>query len=376
MRLLLSGAHLTPALAMIDFIKANHPEHELFFVGRLYSQEKLGQKAVEQLEVSKRQVKFIPFAAPKFVNYSFLAKLNSLLTFPKVLRQAREILLREKIDLFLSFGSYLAVPFALAAKSLQIPIITHEQTVVMGKANKFIATLADKVAISHPQTKKYLGKTDAVLTGNPVRARLFAKDLRRPTWIDKDAKNIILVMGGNQGSFVINDVLQKALPELLVNYTVIHQCGRANKLKNPLEHLSKFKQTLPKKLQDNYFIKEWIEDEDLFWIYQHSKFAISRAGANAILELSLTPLPAILIPLPNTYQDEQMANAVAMQKVNGALILQQNFLSGETLLDSVHHMEDNYKEMRLDLARNTNYLDASAKLYQLMVEVHKLRQRS
>jgi hypothetical protein len=30
MRILLSGAHLTPALAMIDFIKLNHPEHELF----------------------------------------------------------------------------------------------------------------------------------------------------------------------------------------------------------------------------------------------------------------------------------------------------------------------------------------------------------
>ncbi len=358
---------------MIDFIKANHPEHELFFVGRLYSQEKLGQKAVEEAEVNKRQVKFIPFTAPKFVNHSFLTKLNNLLTFPKVVRQAREILREEKIDLFLSFGSYLAVPFALAAKSLQIPIVTHEQTVVMGKANRFISTLADRVAISHLETKRYLGNTEAVLTGNPVRAKLFAKDLKRPSWLPAEIKNIILVMGGNQGSFVLNDAVEAALPQLLTKYSVIHQCGRSNKLKNPSQHLEKYKKSLAKELRQKYFIKEWIEDEDLFWIYQHAKFAISRSGANAVLELSLAPLPAILIPLPNTYQDEQLANASMMQKANGALILQQSLLNATTLLDSVAHLEQNYREMRRDLARSSNYLGASAKLYQLLVEAYQAK---
>lgn len=371
MKILLSGAHLTPALAMIDFIQANHPEHELLFVGRLYSQEKLAQKAIEKEEVTKRKVKFIPFSAGKFVNYSFLAKIGTFLTFPKTVKQAREILVKEKIDLFLSFGSYLAVPFAIAAKSLGIAVVTHEQTVVMGKANQFITTIADKVAISYQETSRYLKRKDFVLTGNPIRARLFAKDLQKPSWLPAKTAKILLVMGGNQGSFVINDLIRVNLSTLLENYVVIHQCGRANKLKNSFEELTQYRNTLKENLKEKYFIKEWIDDKDLFWIYQHAHFAISRSGANAVLELSLAPLPAILIPLPNTYHNEQLANALAMQKINGALILQQEHLSSTALLDSIVYLEKNYKEMRLSLAKNQLYQDANAKLYQLLVLAYK-----
>lgn len=371
MRILFSGAHLTPALAMIDFIQTNHKEHQLFFVGRLYSQEKLNQKAIEKDEVEKRKIKFIPFSASKFANYSFLSRANAFFMFPKTIALARKILIEEKIDLFLSFGSYLAVPFAIAAKSLGITVVTHEQTVVLGKANKFIASIADKVAISYDETKKYLKRSDLVVTGNPIRARLFAKDLKRPKWLLDTPKNLLLVMGGNQGSFVINDLIKENLENLLEKYSIIHQCGRANKIKDSFKELSEIKNKLPKILQEKYFIKEWIEEEDLFWIYQHAKFAISRSGANAVLELSLAPLPAILIPLENTYQNEQQANALVMQKINGALILQQSKLNTNTFLDSVAFLEKNYKEMRLSLAKNQLYQDASSKLYQLLVVAYQ-----
>lgn len=371
MRILLSGAHLTPALAMIDFIQANHKEHQLFFVGRLYSQEKLNQKAIEKEEIEKRKIKFIPFSATKFVNYSLLNKISSFMMFPKTVAMARRILVEEKIDLFLSFGSYLAVPFAIAAKSLGITVVTHEQTVVLGKANKFIASIADKVAISYAETKKYLKRSDLVLTGNPIRARLFAKDLKQPGWLPGATKSILLVMGGNQGSFIINDLIRENLNNLLEKYVVVHQCGRANKIKDSFKELSEIKEKLPKNLQEKYFIKEWIEEEDLFWIYQHAKFAISRSGANAVLELSLAPLPAILIPLASAYQDEQTANALVMQKINGALILQQSKLNNITFLDSVDYLEKNYKEMRLSLAKNQLYQNASSKLYQLLILAHQ-----
>lgn len=371
MRILFSGAHLTPALAMIDFIQTNHKEHQLFFVGRLYSQEKLNQKAIEKDEVEKRKIKFIPFSASKFTNYSFLSRANAFFMFPKTIALARKILIKEKIDLFLSFGSYLAVPFAIAAKSLGITVVTHEQTVVLGKANKFIASIADKVAISHEETKKYLKRSDLVVTGNPIRARLFAKDLKRPEWLADTPKNLLLVMGGNQGSFIINDLIKENLEKLLERYSIIHQCGRANKIKDSFKELNEIKNKLPKVLQEKYFIKEWIEEEDLFWIYQHAKFAISRSGANAVLELSLAPLPAILIPLENTYQNEQQANASVMQKINGALILQQSKLDTNTFLDSIAFLEKNYKEMRLSLAKNQLYQDASSKLYQLLIIAHQ-----
>lgn len=55
MKIFLTGAHLTPALAMIDYVQARHPKDQLVFLGRLYSQERLKQKAVEELEIKKRR---------------------------------------------------------------------------------------------------------------------------------------------------------------------------------------------------------------------------------------------------------------------------------------------------------------------------------
>jgi UDP-N-acetylglucosamine--N-acetylmuramyl-(pentapeptide) pyrophosphoryl-undecaprenol N-acetylglucosamine transferase len=221
----------------------------------------------------------------------------------------------------------------------------------MGKANQFIASIADKVAISYPETKQYTKRQDTVLTGNPIRFRLFAKDLKKPSWLPKKIENILLVMGGNQGSFIINDLIKANLEKLLENYSIIHQCGRANKIRNSSEELEELKKNLPKDLREKYFIKEWIEEEDLFWIYQHAKFAISR------------------------YHNEQMANAEAMQRNNGALVLEQKYVNASTLLDGVSHLEKNYKEMRLSLAKNQFYQDASAKLYQLLLIAHKEKKR-
>jgi UDP-N-acetylglucosamine--N-acetylmuramyl-(pentapeptide) pyrophosphoryl-undecaprenol N-acetylglucosamine transferase len=368
MKIFLTGAHLTPALAMIDYIQAYHPKDQLVFLGRLYSQERLKQKAVEELEIKKRGVKFIPFAAVKFVNSSFI-DLCLAFTFPKTVSKAKKILLQEKPDVLLSFGSYLAVPFVLAAKKLRIPVVTHEQTVAMGKANQFIANLADKVAISFPQTSQYLKKENYYLTGNPVRQSLFNKNLKKPNYLTNDLDHMILIMGGNQGSFVINNLLKLILKELLADFTVIHQCGRANTLKNYPAELLKIKKNLPKKLQNRYFIREWMEEEELFWLYQQADFVISRAGANTVLELCLVALPAILIPLPNTHNNEQMLNAQMMVKAGGAIIIDQKDLSTKRLLVAVKTMQKRRQAMRQNLAKQKFYQEAEPKIYQLLSDV-------
>jgi UDP-N-acetylglucosamine--N-acetylmuramyl-(pentapeptide) pyrophosphoryl-undecaprenol N-acetylglucosamine transferase len=371
MKILMTGAHLTPALAMIDHVQLKHPKDEIVFVGRLFSQEKLKQKAVEVSEIKKRGVKFIPFDAVKFVNRSFFDFFVSLFIFPKTIKKAKNILKTEKVDVLLSFGSYLAVPFVLAAKSLKIPVVTHEQTIAMGKANQFIANLADKVAISFAETAQYLKKDNYSLTGNPVRQSLFRKDLKKPKYLPSSDKKILLIMGGNQGSFVINSLLKSVIEKLLEDVIVVHQCGRANKLKNYPAELAKIKNTLPTNLQKNYFIREWMDEEELFWLYQKADFAISRAGANSVLEMCLAPLPAILIPLPNTYNNEQVLNAEMMKKAGGALIILQEDLNDKQLMSAIELMKKQHAQMRRALAHGQFYQQAEPKIYQLLFDAHQ-----
>lgn len=369
MKILMTGAHLTPALAMIDYLRAKHPEDEIVFVGRLFSQEKLAQKAVEASEIKKRGIKFIPFRAVKFVGHATWDLFLAMISFPQTVARAKKILRQEKVDVFLSFGSYLAVPFALAAKFLQIPIVTHEQTIAMGKANQFIANLADRVAISFAQTADYLKKDNYVLTGNPIRPAIFAKNLTRPSYLPSTPKNLLLVMGGNQGSLFINELIKSILPELLKNFTVVHQCGRANKLKNYPQELLDLRASLPLKDQARYFIREWMSEKELFWLYQQANMAVSRAGANSVLEMCLVPLPAVLIPLPHTYNNEQGLNAAMMKQAGGALVLEQAGLSAKKLLNSIELVNQDRLKMRANLAKQHFYRQAELGIYQLLKDV-------
>lgn len=60
MNILISGGHLTPALAVIDYMLENNlTEHsKISFVGRIYSQDALKQKAIEEDEIRKRKKLF------------------------------------------------------------------------------------------------------------------------------------------------------------------------------------------------------------------------------------------------------------------------------------------------------------------------------
>lgn len=368
MKILMTGAHLTPALAMIDFIKKHHPEDEIVFVGRLYSQENLRQKSVEKLEVEKRAVRFLPFQAPKFVGKNFWQMFQGICLFPGSLRRARKILLQEKIEVYLSFGSYLAVPFALAAKNLHIPVVTHEQTVTMGRANQFIASVADRVAISFPQTARHLANKNSVLTGNPLRQQIFEKKSSKPVWFRQKPEKILLVMGGNQGSFALNQAVETSLPELLKNYQVVHQCGRSNNLKNWQKVLETQRQTLAKDLAARYFVREWLSEEELGWLYQHADLALSRAGANSVQELMAVALPSILVPLPNTFNREQEKNAEFMRRRGGAVILSQEELTEKNLLKKIAVLESLHPEMRRSLREKSTNRDAAAKLYQVLAQ--------
>jgi len=365
MKILMSGAHLTPALAMIDHIKQRHQDDEVFFVGRLYSQEKLKQKAVEKDEVESRGVTFIPFRALKFVNYSWLARLQTIVTFPQVVLQARHILQKYQIDVFLSFGSYLAVPFALAAKSLGIKVVTHEQTFAMGKANQLIARFADRVALSYIETREYLSRSNSnvVVTGNPIR---LGENKKRPAWLKELDKPLLLIMGGNQGSFLINEMIAAHLSTLLQDYVLVHQCGRSNQLKDSAKELDDLRSKLPAELTNRYYIQEWIKEEDLFWLYDHTFFAISRSGANAVLELSMAAVPAILIPLANTHNQEQLCNAQLMQRRQGAVVIEQDFFNDNTFLQSLAYMKQQAAGMQEQLKRLDLPRDAAAQLYSLL----------
>lgn len=238
-----------------------------------------------------------------------------------------------KPDAVVGFGGYPAFPALLAASSLRIPTVLHEQNAVLGRVNRLLAGEAAAIATAYPEVErlkpKYEDKT--VVVGNPVRESI-AKlgELPFPPF-DEIAPLKILVTGGSQGATVLGKIVPEGLgllhPALRRRLQIVHQCRpddinqvriRYAELGIPAE-LTTYIEDMPAKLADAHLV-------------------IGRAGASTIAELTAAGRPAILIPYPSATDDHQTANAREMTRAGGARTIQQDDFTPEVLARQIEAM--------------------------------------
>lgn len=328
MKLLITGGHLTPALSFLDFVKKQGDE--VVFVGRQHSSKDHQIESHEKAEVENRQAHFEYVDTVKINRHEIV---KSLLTLPKIITSiltARKVLIEHQPDIVVSFGGYVAVPVVIAAKTLSIPIFTHEQTMVIGLANKVIALLADKVGTSWPQTHGVDASPKYTLTGNPIRYELKQKSTLKPDWVTSQ-KPILYITGGSQGSKRINAEITAMVSKLVPDYYCIHQCGSEADFVNA----SQVRLSLPEEQRQNYTVRTWFSAVEVAWILSHAMLVIGRAGANTVSELIEAEVPSILIPLPNAGQNEQYLNAFYLSERHAALLLPQPKLNQSSLFEAI-----------------------------------------
>lgn len=368
MKILISGGHLTPALAFIDYIKENNSEDEIVFIGREFNKSDKSQQSREKLETEKRNIKFISFNSPKLSSNSWINKILVIPSLVFAILKCLYILLENRPNVFVSFGGYLAIPVAIAAWVMRIPVITHEQTRTIGVANQVIAKFANYLALSYKDSLEYINFKNTIITGNLIRKNIFQNKVTKPEWITKQDKPMIYITGGSQGSEIINNTVAQIIKPLTKDFFVIHQCGGKTKNRDYLAELENQKKTLSIKAQDYYVIKEWITEDELAYILKNAILCVSRAGANTTEELALANMPTILIPLPFSHNDEQLLNAKALSEQNMAILLEQKNLTPEILLEQIQKMAKFNKKYRRNLSQVFSSInaDAEAKLYKLV----------
>ncbi|TSC87729.1 MAG: Uncharacterized protein G01um10147_415 [Microgenomates group bacterium Gr01-1014_7] len=331
MKVLITGAHFTPAVAVINELK-KYKDTEVVYVGRKTTLEGDKAQSAESQILPGLGVKFIPIITGRLQRSFTIYTIPSLLKIPIGLLQALYIILSEKPDVILSFGGYVAVPTLLAGWLFSIPIIIHEQGIVSGLANRISSVFADKIAVSFPtQNPK------AILTGNPLRRKMLdGVKLPHPSHASPEAMPAergvnILVTGGNQGSHVINLAVEESLDKLIKIASIIHVTGD-NKF-GDFERLEK-------RRSEKYIVKKWIGEE---WgqILKKVDLVVSRAGINTLNELAYLGIPALVIPIPYLFENEQNKNAKYFEGLGLAKILPQSKLSGKSLLENIRLMVDN-----------------------------------
>ena len=257
-KILITGGHVTPALAVIEELRRS--AWEIIYIGRIHALEGDENESVEHRLISEAGVKFIPITTGRLQRSMTINGIISLLKIPLGFLMALAILAREKPTVVLSFGGYVALPVAIAAALFNVGVVTHEQTHSSGLANRIIAKLARFVCLGWPDMNHTMPAAKVVMTGNPVRLAVFQVHRQLDVVCDKP---VLYITGGSLGSHSINQLFMNCLPELTRDFTVIHQCGRS--AFNDFQKLVRIKEMLPARQKKRYLAVEFVDDEQKGW---------------------------------------------------------------------------------------------------------------
>lgn len=336
-RIMMTGGHVTPAIATIQELKSQHPEWDILFVGRRVAFEGEQTLSEEYRLITAMHIPFFPVTAGRLKREGGLAAVVPLLKVPVGFVQALlSHVLRHRPDIIVSFGGYVALPVVLAGWLLRVPVVTHEQTRKPGLANTLISALAKRTCVSFAGTTGLSGKV--VYTGLPMRGSVFhpPKDPSFP--LPKEKRPMLLFVGGSTGAKSVNTVVYEALPELLKTYTVIHQVGRIS-----LSRATEMKRGLISDA-DHYIVLPYLSASDYSWALHAATLVIGRSGANTVFEIAAVGKVALFVPLPWAANNEQFYNALYLKDAGSADILKQHRLSPESLCSYIRGMMDTLDE--------------------------------
>lgn len=321
-----TGGHLTPLVAVAEKLKAKlGPEANILYVGSGAKMEK------DIMAENGIRAKFV--VSGKMRRYFSIQNFFDLFKIPVGFLQSLWILLRFMPDVIFSKGGYVAVPIVLAAWIYRIPIMIHESDSAPGVANQFLSKFANRIAVAYPASEEYFPKEKTALVGNPIRFQVTEGDahiLRQELGFTESRKTI-LVLGGSQGSKVINDAIIKILPHLLQHFQIIHQTGIDN-----LESVKSEAAFMGVKAgHDGYAPFGFMNANKLRDSFALADLVISRAGATFITEIAANGKAAILIPLESSANDHQRMNAYALAHIGAADVLEEGNLGEHILIENI-----------------------------------------
>lgn len=330
-----SGGHIFPIIAISREIKKKcgnqielsyiGPEDE--FASKLFFKE--GMKTNFILSGKVRRY---------FNTNAFLENiLDIFIKIPIGIVQAFLILFFTAPDLVFCKGGYGSLPTTIAAWLLRIPVFLHESDVTPGLANKILSHFTHSIFVSFPvKQTSYFNTNKMISVGNPIREELLQVDYnsaKKEIGIVSD-KQVLLILGGSQGSTRINDLIFQILPKLLTKIEIIHQTGYKD-FERALSDLQAF---TPKELHPYYHPQPFLNEVQIKNSMASADLIVCRAGAGTIFEIAAMKKPSILIPLPEAAQNHQVKNAYAYAESGAGVVVEEANLTPNFFLEKVFHI--------------------------------------
>ncbi|HET7059816.1 MAG TPA: UDP-N-acetylglucosamine--N-acetylmuramyl-(pentapeptide) pyrophosphoryl-undecaprenol N-acetylglucosamine transferase [Candidatus Saccharimonadales bacterium] len=332
-----SGGHITPLLAVAAELKRRQPAARLIYVGQT------GDPFAEIPAKSSLIDEAYTVRAGKFRRYHGEGW-RQLLDIPTLFKnvrdffyvltglwQSRRLMKQLQPDIVFSRGGFVSVPVCLGGRLCGVPYITHDSDPVPSLANRIIARWASVHAVALPKDIYPYPANKTVTTGIPlsddfvpVTAGL-RKQYRQAVKVP-DSAQLLFIIGGGQGSQLINRAAGDILPHLLGEFPklyVVQVAGQANLAEMTALYEERLSEAEQGRLQLLGFTDE---------VYRYSGAAdivLCRAGATNLAEFAVQGKACVVVPSAFLTGGHQLKNAEYLAERGAALVLDEKELSAD-----------------------------------------------
>lgn len=338
-----TGGHIYPAIAIAREYLARDASRRVVFVGT--------EKGLETQIVPTAgfPLEFIDVGGLK--GKGGLDFIRNVLRLPRGFAQAWSLVKKHGPHVVLGVGGYSSGPVLAAARLRGVPTLIHESNAFPGVANRVIARFATGVAVAFEEAGTRMKRSDAVVTGNPIRAEFFTPRDR----VDARPRKRLLVFGGSQGSRILNRTMSAALlflAHLKEQLEIVHQTGPAD--------LDAVREAYRQSSFANARVVPYLDpmSEEL----AAADLVVSRAGAMTIGELAASGRAAILVPFAAATNNHQELNARVVERAGGATVITEAELTPERLAGAIGELvRDPERIARMGAAARTLASPAATK---------------
>lgn len=315
-----TAGHVFGNIALLDKLRTYFDR--IIYIG--------SENGVERDIVSKyHDVEYLPVRSVKLIRKFTFKNFTIPFVLMKSYFQCKKIIKEKKPNVIFSKGGYVSIPVVWAGSNLKVPVISHESDLSLGLANRITKNRVKVICTTFKQTAENL--KNGVYVGSPTRIKLLHGNKDFAKQFNIGNKKVLIVMGGSQGSQVINQTVWNNLDFLTKHFFVFHITGK-NKKNDKVKNA-------------NYVQFEYTDKvEDFLSI---SDFAITRGGSNAIFEFLTLKIPMLIIPLSKKIsRGDQIQNAKYFEKEGFALTLEEENLSNENFKQKIEELiskKDNIK---------------------------------
>jgi len=226
-------------------------------------------------------------------------------------------------------GGYASGPAALWGVIRGVPVALQEQNSFPGFVTRKLAGRVRQLHLAFPEARQHLkpGKrTEVFEYGNPIHTPDFSVDRAEArARFGLGAGTVCLVTGGSQGARAVNEALLSDIRGVVdgrleappAGFEILWATGTANfdRINARLGEMGR-----------PAWVKALPYIEDMPGALASADFAIARAGAMSLAELTAWGVPAILVPLPTAAANHQHHNAVALADACAAILVPESEL--------------------------------------------------